>query len=557
MRPAKCASWVLDINALPLVPDQQVLIGRERLNPLSEVPNKVFRSTSRGLAGDCLHETEHAGRLASWGYVVISINANRGITAGAGVADDAGLNLARGRLVLKHLQTLSEWNTVGGTPASLGVDLLHRLDLHHVGLMGHSRGGEGMRAAYNLYRDAGSPWPARIRGGLKIDGIFEFAPADGQTSRTLNADGTTWNVLLPECDGDVSDLEGVKPFDRMLFIAGESPAAWKSTFTVWGANHNFYNTEWQQTDSSGCQLHSPIFNITATGSPEQRQSGLFGLLAFVRGNIGMFANEAFSRNFNPQFALPPVITSVTRTDRGYSDSPRLVRVIDDFDRPTGQSSNGVPTDVNRVSVTNGTISEHDPVQRSGAITWPAGGGSGAPFFETDLIVPGKGVNIRAYKTLNLRLDNQNNATSPTSFRVALAAANGALSTPVWINKYVDLRGPVGGPGGIHRMLQTARIPLRDFRHIRLKAVRGVRLIFNGTPSGAIYAANIRLSKINGVEFKHATHEEAENVEINEITRPSLRVSEQSEKEALVSNRDTSVKHNRRIVRSARSGDRAD
>jgi len=356
---------------------------------------------------------------------------------------------------------------------------------------------------------------------------------DGQTSRTLNADGTTWNVLLPECDGDVSDLEGVKPFDRMLFIAGESPAAWKSTFTVWGANHNFYNTEWQQTDSSGCQLHSPIFNITATGSPEQRQSGLFGLLAFVRGNIGMFANEAFSRNFNPQFALPPVITSVTRTDRGYSDSPRLVRVIDDFDRPTGQSSNGVPTDVNRVSVTNGTISEHDPVQRSGAITWPAGGGSGAPFFETDLIVPGKGVNIRAYKTLNLRLDNQNNATSPTSFRVALAAANGALSTPVWINKYVDLRGPVGGPGGIHRMLQTARIPLRDFRHIRLKAVRGVRLIFNGTPSGAIYAANIRLSKINGVEFKHATHEEAENVEINEITRPSLRVSEQSEKEALV------------------------
>jgi len=59
MRPAKCASWVLDINALPLVPDQQVLIGRERLNPLSEVPNKVFRSTSRGLAGDCLHETEH------------------------------------------------------------------------------------------------------------------------------------------------------------------------------------------------------------------------------------------------------------------------------------------------------------------------------------------------------------------------------------------------------------------------------------------------------------------------------------------------------------------
>src|SRR3954447_12236232 len=47
-----------------------------------------------------------AEQLASLGYVVVSINANRGITAAPGVEDDQGLNLRRGRLVLKHLELL-------------------------------------------------------------------------------------------------------------------------------------------------------------------------------------------------------------------------------------------------------------------------------------------------------------------------------------------------------------------------------------------------------------------------------------------------------------------
>ena len=51
-----------------------------------------------------------ASDLAALGYIVVSINANRGINAAPGVPGDPGLNLARGRLILKHLALLSRWN---------------------------------------------------------------------------------------------------------------------------------------------------------------------------------------------------------------------------------------------------------------------------------------------------------------------------------------------------------------------------------------------------------------------------------------------------------------
>jgi len=102
-----------------------------------------------------------ADQLASWGYLVVSINVNRGINAATGVPGDSGLNLTRGRMVLKHLWLLSQWNQgIAPTPDSLGIDLTGKIDFSNVGLMGHSRGGEGQRATYEQYRDAGSPWPS-------------------------------------------------------------------------------------------------------------------------------------------------------------------------------------------------------------------------------------------------------------------------------------------------------------------------------------------------------------------------------------------------------------
>jgi len=452
-----------------------------------------------------------AERLASWGYIVVSINANRGVTAAPAAEGDLGLNMRRGRLVLKHLRQLSQWNAVGGAPASLGFDLRGKLDFSHVGMLGHSRGGEGVRAAYNLYRDAGSPWPARI-GPVHFDGIFEIGPVDGQTSRVLNADGTAWTVLLPMCDGDVFDLDGVRPFDRMMAIRSESPATPKSTFTVWGANHNFYNTEWQLNDSAGCLGYKRLFG-NLLGSPEQRETALASVLAFFRANVGAAADPALGGVLNPQFEPPASLAAITRVDRGYTDSPNaaVTTTFDDFDQPAGFNSSGAANTASNVTVAHGGIADHDATQRVAQIEWNNSGAN--TFFQSNWTAPGAGRNASGYQTLDFRVarqcgDPECRQRGPhwqltTSFSIRLVGSNGDLSAPINLSDLLTLTGPVGGLAKFvgatpHPILQTVRIPLTAFASSSIVShLRGVRFTFDDTQSDEIFIGNIRLSKRTG------------------------------------------------------------
>lgn len=439
-----------------------------------------------------------ANKLASWGMIVVSINANRGITAASGVSGDSGLNLARGRLVLKHIQKLSEWNKNGGTPSSLGVELKGLLDFGQVGLVGHSRGGEGVRAAYNLYRDTGSAWPARILAPVGIRVISEIAPVDGQTSRVLNADGTAWSVLLPLCDGDVSNLQGIKPFDRMMRQSSETPPKQKAAIAVWGANHNFYNTEWQVSDSSRCTAQTPLF-ASSGGSTKQQDTAAHPVLALLRGNLGSTADAAFNKLFTSRYALPAALTAITPIERSFQDSASgsVGIVLDDFDRPTGTSSAGAANESSGVSVTHGTAgTRHDSGQRAAAITWTRA--SASTYFQSNFTAAGTGRDVSPYAFLNLRVARQSSSSnpatpSPTSFKIQLVDSAGNKSAAVALSSHVRLTGPVGGPGGTHVLLQSAQIPLTSFGAFALTKVRGVRLIFDETTTGAIYVSNLRFS----------------------------------------------------------------
>jgi hypothetical protein len=458
-----------------------------------------------------------ANELAKHGYLVVSINANRGVNAAPGYrttpvgtplapTDDPGLNQRRGRLVLRHLQQLAAWN--GGAPTPAGLpSLAGKIDFSHVGMMGHSRGGEGVRAAYNFYTNpalagAGANWPALI-GAVNFQAIFEIGPVDGQTGTIFDAPNAVWNVLLPMCDGDVFNLQGVRPFDRMM-ISPVVDTKQKSTYTVWGTNHNFYNTEWQVSDSPGCFAQDRLFAHLIFGSDDQRIAARASLLAFFRGNVGAAADPNFNRNFNPQFLPPAVVTNVTRVDRGYTDSPETF-VFDDFPAAPTNTYNA-----SNIALNFGGIANHSSQQRVAQIRWNNPGAN--TFFQSNR---GSAVDATAFETLDFRVSRQCGDPActkqdrffnfETNFSIALVDDGGDVSSSVQLKDYISLTGPVGSLtsfAGVfpHPILQTVRIPLELFTGASFDAthVRGVRLTFDDTRLDEIFIGNIRFSNVTGL-----------------------------------------------------------
>ncbi len=274
--------------------------------------------------------------LATHGYAVISINANRGVTALNGDETDPGLVYARGLLVLKHIEQLQKWAQLEKVPtiASKAVDLRKRIDWSEIGVMGHSRGGEGVRYAHNILKNykTAPAWQKRLPG-VQIKGVFEVAPVDFGSKMVeglsrANAQGAAWSVLIPGCDEDVSDFSGIGPFVRM---GDQADGLAKSIFTIWGANHNFFNSEWQESDANSCKNNQkPLWDISGAPLPgsDTAKAGLTGsaiqrnylkglMFAFFRAHVGKKRWPEGARVFDPQYHLPKQLSDMAPSSREF------------------------------------------------------------------------------------------------------------------------------------------------------------------------------------------------------------------------------------------------
>lgn len=436
-----------------------------------------------------------AQQLASLGFIAVTINANRGITCGDGNASDWGLNLARGRLVLRHIEQWNLWATHGGAPSSLGVApeaFVGKVDLTNVGLMGHSRGGEGMRAAAAQYRDAGSLWPARIPN-LNIRAIFEIGSVDGQAGRVLDADDMAWNQLLPMCDGDVYDLEGRRPFERMLKKSVETRKTPKSLTMVWGTNHNFYNTQWTSDESKKCLNHQEIHG-SGPESQAQQKIAATELGAFMLANVGAQRDDTMGRLFDPSYLIPSSLSALTRIDRDevYTFDRNFDLVVDDFDEASGVSSNHRANNAIGISVQN----ENSELPPRAEVLWTAPGAD--HYLQLNLDDQGAGRDVSSFTSLDLRVARPiDQIGEPSSaFSVVLVDAKEGLSRPVSTTKFADLFGP----GSSVNLYQTVRIPMSEFGVERGTLIRGVRLIFDRSTKGELFFANVRFANSNLISF---------------------------------------------------------
>jgi len=434
-----------------------------------------------------------ATTLASRGYVVVSISADGVNALDSRYTFDGGAQ-ARGELVMAHLDLLAaaDAGRVGGR---IGTAARGRLDLAHVGLMGHSRGGEGVvrAAAINAARDH----PYGIRGVLPLASV-DFSRAA--------LPGIATAVVLPYCDGDVTDLQGQHLFDDSRYAdAGDDVL--RASLLVMGADHNFFNTEWTPGQSAAPSSDDWFLDEDTTCgvdagnrlTPTQQQAvGTAYIAGFFRLSVGG------ERSMLPLFdgsagRAPSAGGAVVWTS---AQAPRLDRVdVAGLENTPADYRLSGPVTATRCAslVVPGTPRTTSPapcVQSYSPQRWPSftpaalvpdvpatpvvdlrWTGAGA---RAAVTVPAAARDVRAFDALTLRLSPD--GTSPDgparSADLSIGVVDGhgrAVDVPVSALSAALGALPGGEPFLGKRWLRTVRLPLSRLAGLDLSDVRQVRL----------------------------------------------------------------------------------
>ena len=176
--------------------------------------------------------------LARRGYIAVSIDGND-------VNCRSGHIVERASLIHEHIELWMDVHANGGR--FTGGDMFEgRVDLQDVGLFGHSRGGEAAVGAAVT-----SPFDPLTEA--KITSVVSLAPVDFEG---YVLEQTPLLMLLPAADGDVSRNSGARIYDRSN--SGGHPRWFRSQQYIYGANHNFFNSEWGFDDNSSGAGGAPL-----------------------------------------------------------------------------------------------------------------------------------------------------------------------------------------------------------------------------------------------------------------------------------------------------------
>lgn len=431
-----------------------------------------------------------ASDLASYGFIVVSISGN-GVNVLGNQVGDTGMR-QRGELIEQHIDLWKTFDTTGAAP--FGTTFVGKVDLSRIGTMGHSRGGEG--AVWNVIVDRERADP------YGIDAVLPLAPVDFDRE-TVN--GVTLAVMLPYCDGDVSDLQGVHFFDDARYRE-PGDATPKHTVTIYGANHNFFNTVW--SPGHGYPGAFDDGNPKCPGrltQGQQRSAGRTFIVSFFRRYLThRLAQDPIWTGRRPA-SIDPARALVTYLA---PDEPGRRLDVDRFTKAKGLSTDQPGGNIAiRDLVTKDWCAEtfsdpcvrgsqefsdvHLPGNPQGVLGWSHGRGS----IRFDLPVGSR--NVSGFDALQFR-----GAVNP-AYRVNRGIAKQDLIVRLvdgsghraWVSASdvgnAALRYPEGLSRGLgHMILNQVRFPLSRFGGIDLHHVRSVALAFTRTTEGTIDVADL-------------------------------------------------------------------
>jgi PKD repeat protein len=458
-----------------------------------------------------------AEQMASLGYVVISIGGNS-ISARDNNTDDRGMN-ARAELIQYHLDLWKKFNTTGGTP--FDTKFVGKIDLARIGTMGHSRGGEGV-VQHSLYNtEKGSPYT--------IKAVLCVAPTNFNRHVLT---GIPIGVILPYCDGDVADLQGVHFYDDARYLDPKDNTP-KHTFLMMGANHNYFNTvwtpklftaggsdDWKYYTSSTAADTDPFCGASASGNKrytdvKQRAALIAYASAFFRIYIG--DEKQFLPIIETSDITPPASSTLNASDIYVSYQPPVSRRLDvnREDKKNSETQNGLMDTVKENGLTTfgicgdtpanaaclGLSQQREPHSRMSQLQLQWDGLD--DWYENQLPTVYK--NISQFNFIQFRVAV--NAVSSTKnqaldFSVQLKDASGKVHEEK-ISAYSNaLYFP---PGTLNNCLprtlhNTVKIPVAKFTDINLSNIQSIRFLFDGSAKGAVLVSDLLLSADSVLKF---------------------------------------------------------
>lgn len=449
-----------------------------------------------------------AQQVAARGYVAVVPNINAEYTLGFGEVTP-GVRLEQ--LVDRHLSALSE--AAAGGEADFGIELAGRADLDQLALVGHSRGGE---SAVALARDWAANADAPGSFG-PVDGLLLLAPAVVFQPTEGGVPAPT-AIVLPSCDADVVGQDG-KGFLESTRLSDNDQ--WVTSLWLEGANHNNVNTELGpdafalegrpdcDTPLAADEQRSVVGDyavdfLTAVFSDDAGQVGAalaaMGLDPATPPTGTLYGQPAQSALLLPDSARLPLLTPTSADTLATGEAGVTIRTegVDLAYCPEGYYTPQMLPEAAACRRAQLTV----PGEPAHAIiSWdhqPA---------QLGLSLPADVQDLSGYGALSMRvgvdpLSALNPAWQSQQLAIRLTDASGATATVKVGPDQPALRYPAGlteddeyfeGDRFTGRLpLLPVRVPLAQFAGVDLATITDVALVFDQTPSGSLFVADLQV-----------------------------------------------------------------
>lgn len=428
--------------------------------------------------------------LASRGFIVASIDGRSLL--------DATIK-SRGEHIREHLRRFVARNALGS-----GSFLERQIDLSKVTLVGHSRGGEAVVAAWEWQR-------VKPNSGYRVAAIVAIAPVQffGNPGRPEEPNFTShlrdvhYQIIQGSHDCDVADFQGYRQYDRAADIRAVGETL-KSMVFVKDANHNFFNVVWESEFGDECQDNGIVLDGNVARDIATVYIHAF-LQTVIKGRVD-FRLYLTGDIPNPVVELGKTTVAIDFQAPGSGFVP-----LDHFEELPG-----TPHDKTRNSRGGLVVAEHMTYEEqrfasldpsSPALRFGYGGETFAAYFRWE-DPSARFVSLftadprpLGLTHLSFRVGQIPQSISPNpqgqnqDFTVTVATSAGVRS--VRVSDFAPIHAPFPIPTPKPRLGKTVmsvvRIPLRAFNN-PLSTILGVEFRFDQIGGGEIMVDDIRLTK---------------------------------------------------------------